>query len=301
MWSEQDFWSKAQLYIRRAQSTASDDGLYPFWLSLALEFAARAALSKVSPVLNADPKRVENIYYALGLSDTGSPKTVPLHSVFLRCMAIVDGFEVSHRRFCDFVGVQRNQELHTGALPFMDLKLQEWLQNYYSVMDVLCKHLGRDLEDLLGTSEAEAAQELLKATAAGLESKVKQAVTAHKTVFENKSLNEQEEVRRDAWVHAMTTKLSEEYADLVVCPSCSTKGFVSGIPLRKSKPDFEDGLLVEEVTCRSESFSCTACGLTLASASELHWAGIEPQFNVTLETSLHDHQEFEYYAEYMNE
>ena len=87
MWSEKEYWSKGQLYVRRAQSVGADDGLYAFWLSLAMEFVARAALSKVSPVLNADPKQIENIYYALGLEGVGRPRTVPLHSVFLRCLS----------------------------------------------------------------------------------------------------------------------------------------------------------------------------------------------------------------------
>ena len=301
MWSEEEYWSKAKLYVRRAQSAEADEGLYPFWLSLALEFIARAALSKVNPVLNADPQQIENVYFALGLGNVGSPKTVPLHSVFVRCVTIVDGFEDSHRKFCDFLGVQRNEELHTGALPFEDLKLQKWLPDYYEVLDILCRHLERDLAELLGCGEAEAARDLLKATAKGLKATVKRSIAAHKRVFEVKPEEERQELESDAWVRAMAAKASTQFADLVNCPSCSSSGLLRGRPLRKTKPEYEDGLLVEEVTCRSESFSCQACGLKLASVSHLHWSGIEPQFNVTLETSLHDHQEFEYYEEYMNE
>ena len=115
MWSEEEYWSKGQLYIRRAQSAEADDGLHPFWMSLAMEFIARAALSKVSPVLNADPREVENIYFALGLGDIGAPKTVPLHSVFERCLRVVDGFEEPHRKFCDFFGLTKERGVaHRG-------------------------------------------------------------------------------------------------------------------------------------------------------------------------------------------
>ena len=122
MWSEQDYWSKGQLYIRRAQLAEADEGLYAFWMALAMEFIARAALSKVSPVLNADPKEVDSILFALGEGDAGRLKTVPLHSVFERCVKVVDGFEEPHRNFCGFLGVQRNEELHTGTLAFENLK-----------------------------------------------------------------------------------------------------------------------------------------------------------------------------------
>ena len=301
MWSEQEYWDKARLYVRRAQSAEADDGLYPFWLSLALEFIARAALSKVSPVLNADLRQVENVYFALGVGDVGSPKTVPLHSVFVRCVSIVDGFEKRHREFCDFLGVQRNEELHSGGLPFEDLKLQDWLQNYYEVLDILCRHLKRNLDDLLGSEEAEAADELLKASAEGLQSSVKQSIATHKKAFEDKSKKRKQRLKTSARIRSVSANMSIALSDLEDCPSCSSIGLVTGRQIRKSKPYYDEDRLLEEVTCLSESYSCHACGLSLPSASHLRWSGIEPQFTVVLETSLHEHQEFEYYEEYMNE
>ena len=122
MWTEEDYWQKSRLYIRRAQSAGGDDSLYPFWMSLALEFIARAALSKVSPVLNADVRDVENIYFALGLTEVGTPKTIPLHSVFGRCVTVVDGFEGRHKNFCGFLGTQRNEELAYGQLTLRELE-----------------------------------------------------------------------------------------------------------------------------------------------------------------------------------
>ena len=266
-----------------------------------MEFIARAALSKVSPVLNADPKQVENIYFALGLGEVGTPKTVPLHSVFLRCVRVVDGFEEPHRKFCDFLGVQRNEELHTGGLPFENLKLQDWLQNYYEVLDILCRHLEHDLEDLLGSDEAEAARELLKASAEGLQSSVKQSIAAHKRVFNGRSEEERQQLRKNALIRSLAAKMSTELSDFVDCPACSSSGLVTGRQIRRSRPYYDDERLLEEVTGLSESYSCHVCELSLPSSSHLRWSGIEPHFTVVLETSLHEHQEFEYYEEYMNE
>ena len=47
MWSEDEYWSKGQLYIRRSQLAQSEEGLSAFWMALAMEFIARAALSKL--------------------------------------------------------------------------------------------------------------------------------------------------------------------------------------------------------------------------------------------------------------
>ena len=301
MWSEEEYWSKGQLYIRRAQSAEADDGLYPFWMSLAMEFIARAALSKVSPVLNADPKQVENIYAALGLGDVGTPKTVPLHSVFARCVSVVDGFEERHKKFCDFLGVQRNEELHAGGLPFEDLKLQDWLQSYYEVLDILCQHMEHELDELLGSDEAEAACELLKSSAEGLQSSVKQSIAAHRKVFEDRSEEERQQLRSEALIRSLTANVSSDLSATTDCPACSSSGLVTGRSIRKSRPYYNGENLLEEVTCLSETYSCHACGLRLPSASDLRWSGIEPQFTVEIETSLHELQEMEYYEEYMNE
>ena len=275
MWSEQEYWSKGQLYIRRAQLAEADDGLYAFWMSLAMEFIARAALSKVSPVLNADPKQVDNIYFALGVGEVGTPKTVPLHSVFLRCVQVVDGFEEPNRKFCDFLGVQRNEELHTGALSFENLKLQEWLQRYYEVLDILCRHLEHDLDDLLGADEADAARKLLKASAEGLQSSVRQSIAAHKSVFDGKSQKERQQLRNDARGRAEAATMSVDLSDLVDCPACASIGFITGRTIRRSGAYYEDESLFENVTGLAESFLCHACGLSLPSAPHVLWSGIE--------------------------
>lgn len=301
MWSEEDYWSKGRLYIKRAQSSESDEGLYPFWMSLATEFIARAALSKISPVLNADARQVENIYFALGIEGIGSPKTVPLHAVFARCVKVVDGFEERHQKFCDFLGVQRNMELHTGALPFEELKLQDWLQKYYEVIDILCGHLEHELDDLLGPDEAEAARAMLEASAEKLQSSVKQSIAAYRRVFEGKSKKEQQQLETDSRARSLAKYMSIELSELENCPSCSSTGIVIGREIRRSKPYYDQENLWEEVTCLSESYECYACALKLPEPSHLLWSGIEPQFTVSVETSLHEQQEFEYYDEYMNE
>ena len=301
MWSEDEYWSKGQLYIRRSQLAQSEEGLSAFWMALAMEFIARAALSKVSPVLNADPQQVENILFALGFEGAGNPKTVPLHSVFLRCVRVVDGFEDPHRKFCDFLGVQRNEELHSGGLPFENLKLQDWLQSYYEVLDILCRHLERNLDDLLGQEESEGAREMLKSNAEGLQSSVKQSIAAHKRVFDGKSEEDKQQLHSDALIHSLSGSRVTALSDLVVCPACFCRGLLTGRPVRRSRPYYEDESLLEDVTGLSETYSCHACGLNLPTASQIRWSGIEPQFTVTIETDLHIQQEFEYYEEYMNE
>ena len=302
MWLEADLWTKGKLYVQRALEADRDSALYPFWMTLGLEFIARAALSKINPVLNADARDEKNIYFGLGLDTSGTPKTIPLHAVFARCLKFVDGFEDSHRKFCDFLGIQRNTELHTGGLPFENLKLQEWLQQYYEVIDILCRHLEHELADVLGDQEAKAARELLAASVAGLESSVKGSIAAHKAVFEAKLETERKELQDAALIRTNVAKMSGELSETANCPACSSLGLVRGRFIRSSRPYYQHDELLEDITGLSESFSCHACGLSLPSPSHLQWSGIEPQFTVVMETDLHKHQEFDYYEdEYMNE
>ena len=303
IWSEEAYWLKAKLYVQRAQEADRDDSLYPYWLSLAMEFIARAALSKVSPVLNAEPQSKENLYYALGLETTGTPKTLPLHSIFIRCVDVVDGFETHHQKFCDLLGVQRNEELHTGGLPFEGLKLHDWLQKYYGVLEVLCRHLGHDLDEILGPAEAEAAHELLKANQEGLLTLVKQSIADKKREFDAKPEDERERLVNQAGASARLVQPWSRHRLRVDCPACTSQGIVFGRQLRSSKPYFEDDRLLEQVICLSESYLCLACGLSLPTASHVQLSGvIEPQFSVDIETSLHELQMMDYYEEeFMNE
>ena len=298
MWSEGELWNKSKLYVQRALDCDRDSSLFPFWMSLALEFVARTALSKISPVLNAEPRDEDNILYGLGIEATKAPKTLPLHAVYSRCVRLVEGFESSHKSFCDYLGIQRNTELHTGGLPFENLKLNEWLARYYEVVEILCKHLGHDLEDLLGDDEAEAAKELLQSSADGLESEVKSAIAAHKKVFNDKSQDDIQKLRDEARIRS---HIGVDDALPMQCPACESENVIRGREIGRSRPYFEDDQLFEDITILSQSYFCYACDLNLPSLAHLQVAGMEPQFTIVVVTDLHEHQEFDYYDyEYMN-
>ena len=158
-----------------------------------------------------------------------------------------------------------------------------------------------DLDELLGIDEAEVAREMLSASAEGLQSSVKQSISAYKRVFESKDEHERQLLKNDSQARSLIANVSIELSQLVDCPACSSTGLVTGREIRRSKPYYDQENLSQEVTCLSEAFVCYACELKLQGASHLQWSGIEPQFTVFAETSLHEQQEFEYYDEYMNE
>ena len=213
----------------------------------------------------------------------------------------MEGFEDRHRGFCDLLGLQRNEELHSGALTFENLIMSSWLPRYYEVLEVLCNHLEHDLDDLLGTDEAEVAREMLKDSAKDLESSTKQRIAAHRRVFEEKDEDQRQLLINTARVQSQSGEIVADLAAIVECPACASSGLVTGREIRKSAPYIVGDELVEEITGLAETFVCFACELKLSNISEIRWSGIEPNFTSEVATNLHELQEMEYYMEYMNE
>src|SRR5271166_1503206 len=136
-WDTNGFWLKARAYVERANAYDHSKSDFVFWSSLALEILARAALTHIHPALNADPQQDTNLLYGFGFEISGQPRSLPAHSVYARLEKIVKGFEKPQRELCDFVGLLRNQELHTAEVPFEDLKASKWLPRYYEVAKIL--------------------------------------------------------------------------------------------------------------------------------------------------------------------
>jgi hypothetical protein len=142
IWDSDQYWKKAVRYAEMASEPERGSWERPFWLSLALEFLARASLTKIHPALNADPEgEGNNLLYAFGYELKGQPKSLPIRAVFLRLQKILpETFTKPRREFCDYFSNLRNQELHTSELPFESLREANWLARCYDVCLVLCEH-----------------------------------------------------------------------------------------------------------------------------------------------------------------
>lgn len=84
LWDSEQYWRKACLYARRAFSETGTSSHRPLWSALALEFLARAALTHIHPVLNADSKDEHNLLYPFAEHLKKQPRSIPLHAVLGR-------------------------------------------------------------------------------------------------------------------------------------------------------------------------------------------------------------------------
>lgn len=296
-WSTDAFWLKAKAYADRANEFSQDRSDFPLWSALALELLARAALTKIHPALNADPRDDVNLLYACGFQITEQPRSLPAHSVFLRLEKTVAGFGKVQRELCDYLALLRNDELHSADLPFESLKESKWLPRYYETCNVLCAHMGKSLEDFLGTDVATAAEKLIRALSKELESAVKSRIAAHAKGFQEKPEPERAKLRDGAQAHSQV--LAYTHASQL-CPACGSKGLLRGELIKELKPLYEDEALLIDQELLAVEFRCPACELVLHSPEEIAHTAIEPRFRKRRETDLHELFEADYGDEYMN-
>jgi hypothetical protein len=295
-WDSDQLWLKAKAYIDKANEVEHGDPHFPFWSALSLELLTRAALTYIHPVLNADPREDTNLLYACGF-EIGQPRSLPAHAVYLRLEKTVKGFGKAQRELCDFLALLRNQELHSGELPFDNLKESKWLPRFYEVCEILCVSMNKELEDLLGTDLADAARKLIHTLAKETEGTVKSRIAAHAKVFAEKEPDDQSSLQGNA--KAALLKLPP-HSQREHCPACKTFGLLTG-QLIRSLPTvyFEDRLWTDQEYLATE-FECLACELKLRNVEEIIFAGIEPRFTLQTETSLHELYEPDFYYEYDN-
>jgi len=298
VWDSEQYWKKAVRYVEMASQPEREPWERPFWLSLGLEFLARASLTKIHPALNADPEGEGlNLLYAFGYELKGQPKSLPIHAIFLRLQKILpETFTKPRREFCDFFSNLRNQELHTSELPFETLSETQWLARCYDVCMVLCDNLGKTLPELFG-DEADGAKALIQALKAEKMTAVKSKVAAHKKVFDEKPAEERKQIA------LQQATLSEGWfgnQTKLMCPACESWARLHGAIERVSKPIYDDGGLFVKNVVLANRLECKACGLVLADIDELHIAGIEPHFEYNELTELHEFHEPDFGPEYDN-
>jgi hypothetical protein len=295
-WDSEGLWKKAKLFMDRANEHDHDSSDFVFFASLALECLARSALTKVHPVLNADPRDDANVLYACGYS-FAKPRSLPAHSVYLRLEKIIDPFQKQHRELCEFLALQRNAHVHTADLPYENLGTGKWLARFYETLAVLHEFIGKPLDDFLGIVGAIMAAELVKTLNEGVLTAVKTKIAAHQKVFEAKSQDDKKKLL-DATESIFGLPGHNQAA--CKCPACGGRGLLTGKRFKELPEQYAEGELSMEVEYLATSFDCKACELSLASIEEIAHAGLPTHFTKVETTNLHELYEPEHYQEYDN-
>jgi hypothetical protein len=274
-WAPDVLYSKAKLYAERAHNEPVDSALFGFWMSLALELLARAALSDIHPVLLADPREQDNIHYAFGIIPKNVPKSIPAKALFARCSVLIPGFTDKMAAHCLIIAGRRNSELHTGAAAFESIDNSKWLPASYEVAEVLLAKLTHDFEDFLG-DHAEVAIATLKDRRDSIKTDVQIKLAQARAYFQQQTPEQKTELAIsapktiEAWLKGSTLRRK------CTCPACRSEAVLGGETVSRTAPriDEDNNTISREVRVLPNSLRCAFCKLRLNSFQEMREADI---------------------------
>jgi hypothetical protein len=239
----------------------------------------RASLAHVSTTLLADGKDWNNVLFALGRKGTSSklsPKSIDASEAITRAEALFPEFNRELANSCVIHLQRRNAELHSGDLPFDGLNTSTWLPQFYAAAEALLGTLGMPMANFFGADEATTAATLIKALKDDAAKVVKGTINAHKTIWNEKSEEEQKKLARHA--DAQSTRAN---GHRVVCPACQSVALVNGTPAGPESSSFKDGMIVLRQPMLPSHFECKACGLKIAVYSKLNACDLGGTFTAT--------------------
>jgi hypothetical protein len=283
VWDEQVLWAKCKAYMDLALQQPRESWMFPFWATLSLDLLARTALSHHHPVLLAstnEPERdARHVFYAVNHMPKAKkyiPRSIDSTDVFKRCEELIDDFTSEQREVCNGMLGRRNEELHSGGAPFLDLNVQSWLPRFYECCNILLVFTGRSLDDLVGNSEAAAAIAMIQAVNDEAAKAVNGEIARHRAFWRAMSPDEQRAAASRAAIGAQRS-----FGHRVVCPSCGSAALVQGEEIRALANVIEEDEIVSRTVILATAMDCAGCGLTIKGHNRLHAAGMESTFTRT--------------------
>lgn len=280
---------KSKVYMQRAfrSKHAGDLDEYQLWASLALELLGKAALSSIHPSLVADPTHSISLFAASGVHIGTDVKTITAKTLYERLGHISKYFCANTKKFCDTISLRRNSELHSGELPFKEMRLDAWESRYWHAAQIILDVLDSSLEEWLGADRARAPKELIIEAAKAAVQAARQRVAQAKERF-----NERPKSDRNAALAESRTKHAFHYRDLfhllsdyeweVECPACTGRAFLAGVSYGEEVLDEirgEEGWEEKvEKYYGAEELRCPVCDLYLRSRAEIEAVGVDADY-----------------------
>lgn len=299
--------NKSKVFISRAIARKKQDDLeeYQLWASLALELLGKSALAAVHPCLIVDPTHWKSMFVAAGIKITTDIKTISAKTLYEWLNHLIPRFDTQMAQFCLGIAERRNAELHSGDLPFREMRLEAWEARFWHACDVILRYRGHSLDHWLGAADAKAPSHVIEEAAKARRSAVQARVSEARERHQTRKAAERRELERraDAERSLLSASLLRKGYDrtwFAKCPACGEDGVIAGTQIG------EDFLEVRDVATNdvwelvqknfaAEQFICPVCGLSFEGAEELESAGIP------LEHAEEEERELEYEPEYMNE
>jgi hypothetical protein len=170
-------WIKAKLFVNRAMD--DDEARTPdersLWAALALELLAKAALSRVSPLLVAEPtEEGTNLLIASGLVQGDARFTsVRAKTLFTRCQKAFKPFSLQE---ATLITGARNEYLHSSGVGFASIPQQAWWPRFWAQAVILIAALDKEIEDFVGADRQDIVTSYLEQNAKNVENRAESLI-----------------------------------------------------------------------------------------------------------------------------
>lgn len=272
-WDASKYFAKAKRYWSKASNAPRDDDQYLLHVSFFCEFFIRGVLVFKSPVLNADLAE-DSLLHAAGVDGFESAKTIALKTAITRLKAAYPELKPNNFDPIQLLVDARNRELHGESDEISTQEPNQILPAVYLLAVKGCEVTGLSLVDLMGTEDADAAQEAANAVLKDRSHRVKSDIKNARDRFYERPPAEQAELRKKEASFGYAVQTNGTHLKPHRCPACGSQAVVGGKPIGVSREFLRDGSVMYESRAVPTGFSCDVCGLKLSGLAELMAAGL---------------------------
>ncbi len=287
-WDKESLLTKAKIFFTKANDEEQDNFFFGLYCTMGLELLTRAVVSKVSPVLLAEPTRDQgNILCALGYnSSKDNKKSITTQQVIALCKIIIPDITDDLNKTALAMVNRRNEEMHTGSVAFGEYTTEQWIVSFYKYCKLLATFLETDLNDLFGKEQSEIAEQMILDTDSKIQKTVLAKITAFKTTFNDNSEVEKLKLKGKATENVARAVYKSHK---VICPACGCDASISGREYGNENIEHKDNEIITRRHVMPESFKCSACGLKLSGYGELSFAGVGSHYTNRVSHSPEDY------------
>ncbi|WP_198588429.1 hypothetical protein [Geodermatophilus chilensis] len=275
---------KSRLFINRAMDSEEHRSFdeQALWASLSLELLAKAALSRVSPLLIATPNEEgTNLLVASGLvQGEATFQSAPAKTIFTRCARAFHPFSLKE---ATAFAAGRNEYLHGGAATISALPPHAWWPRFWAQAAILLTAQDREIEEFVGPDRVSVVEEHLASNREHIEERVTTLIERAK-----QRLNLHQSGLMTARQEAEWAATSEPTAGLshhfeATCPACGSPGTLEGEDVLSHEwageetPGGDYDVWVN-LTVGSDYFGCSTCHLVLDGYEQVQAAGLPEAF-----------------------
>lgn len=294
-----ELWAKARLYSKRslAPDAERDFGERVFWAATALEFLAKAALARLSPLLIIPPDAEgKHVLATLGViaHDGANIQTIPAKALWARAERVFRPF--SSREAMQFSAI-RNDYVHGSGAGIPSHPEQVWWGKFWNQAAILTVAADQDLHALVGPLNVSRVEGYLAQHEDHVEEHVQAVMERARQRLEQRDNPRTPASLRDELSKPFDALGYLTHATVATCPVCGSEGVLEGEESGDTEivwPDFEDAWAspVEKVTVHADYFGCSNCRLVLDRFEFLGRAGIEQEFTIDRDYDPADYEDY---------